>query len=179
MKIFYHPELGELELNRKKGRKNISLQYKYAEGKFRVSFPYNCPVNVAIKFANDKLEWMKKTKSKSSGKIIARNLGKVNRKIALETFTNLAKEICNTTGMNYKEIKIRKMKSLWGSCSHDNRICLNEYLANLPLNIQYYVVLHELCHTIVKDHSKKFWELVSYYWKDSLLLDKELKKYVP
>jgi len=71
------------------------------------------------------------------------------------------------------------MKSLWGSCSHDNRICLNEYLANLPLKFQYYVVLHELCHTIVKNHSKKFWDLVSYYWKDSLLLDKELKKYVP
>ncbi len=113
MKKFYHPELGELELNRKKGRKNISLQYKYAEGKFRVSFPYNCPVNVAIKFANDKLEWMKKTKSKSSGKIIARKIGIVNRKLALESFINLANEICSTTGMNYKEIKIRKMKSLW------------------------------------------------------------------
>ncbi len=179
MKFIYHPEIGELELNRKKGRKNISIQYKYAEGKFSISYPYNCPIKVAIQFANSRIDWMRKTKSKSSEKIVARNLGIINRKLALERFKNLAEEICATTGLNYKEIKIRKMKSIWGSCSIDNKICLNLYLANLPSQLQYYVVLHELCHTIEKNHSKNFWNLVSRYWSNAITLDKELRRYVP
>ncbi len=179
MKSLFHPEIGELELNRRKGKKNISLQYKYAEGKFRISFPYNCPEKVAIQFANEKLEWMKKTKQRSTEKIIAKKSGEIDRKLALKNFIQLANEICTTTGLQYEEMKIRKMKTLWGSCSHDNRICLNLYLANLPVKLQYYVILHELCHTVVKDHSKKFWNLVCKFWKESLELDAELKKYVP
>ena len=89
MKIIYHPEIGELELNRKKGRKNISLQYKYAEGRFTISYPYNCPIKIAIQFANSRIDWMRKTKSKSSNRIVARNLGSINRTYALEKFKNI------------------------------------------------------------------------------------------
>ena len=179
MSIVYHPELGELELNRKKGRKNISIQYKFAEGKFSVSFPYNCPVSVAISFANSRIDWMLKTKNKSASKIIARHLGEINKDDALNRFTDIAENICKTTLLSYRNLKVRKMKTLWGSCSADNSINLNLYLANLPEDLQYYVILHELCHTVEKNHSKRFWNLLSSFWGEALKMDKELSKYVP
>ena len=179
MKKIFHPELGELELKRKKGRKSISIQYKYAEGKFSVSFPYNCPINIAIGFANSRIDWMRKTKLKSQEKIIARNIADVNKKSAIEKFKEIANIICSTTGLSYTRLKVRKMKTLWGSCSVDNIINLNLYLANLPSDLQYYVILHELCHTIEKNHSKRFWALMNKYWKESLKMDKELERYVP
>lgn len=179
MKKIYHPEIGELELKRKKGRKNISIQYKYAEGKFSVSMPYNCPVNVAIGFANSRIDWMLQTKIKSSNLIIARNLGEISKITAYECFKSVADTICTTTGLKYNRLKVRKMNTLWGSCSVDNTINLNLYLANLPTNLQYYVILHELCHTIEKNHSKNFWNLMNSYWNESFKMDKELSKYVP
>ena len=40
-----------------------------------------------------------------------------------------------------------------------------------------YVILHELVHTKVKNHSLKFWETLEKYCPNSKILDKELKKY--
>lgn len=179
MKKIYHPELGELELKRKKGRKNISIQYKYAEGKFFVSMPYNCPFNVAIGFANSRIDWMIQTKRKSSNLIIARNLGEISKNMAYDSFITIANTISSRTGLKYKALKVRKMNTLWGSCSVDNTINLNLYLANLPSNLQYYVVLHELCHTIEKNHSKRFWNLMNSLWSESTKMDRELSGYVP
>ncbi len=57
----------------------------------------------------------------------------------------------------YKRITIRNQKSRWGSCSRKNNINLNINLGFLPGSIQDYVILHELMHTKIKSHSKKFW----------------------
>ena len=40
-----------------------------------------------------------------------------------------------------------------------------------------YVILHELVHTKVKNHSKDFWDTLDKYVLDSKKINKELKKY--
>ena len=55
-------------------------------------------------------------------------------------------------------VKIRKMKSRWGSCTMKNSINLNSWLMMLPDHLVDYVILHELVHIRHRDHSKKFWE---------------------
>jgi hypothetical protein len=57
-------------------------------------------------------------------------------------------------------VRIRANTVLWGSCSPDNSISLNFRLLYAPKEMLEYVVLHELAHTKVRNHSRRFWALV-------------------
>lgn len=64
-------------------------------------------------------------------------------------------------GIPRPEIKIRTMKSRWGSCAFlKGRITLNMSLIHTSRSFIEYVVLHELCHFVHPNHSKSFYELV-------------------
>ena len=59
---------------------------------------------------------------------------------------------------------VETQRSRWGSCSPDDRtIRLSLTLADYPGWVRDYVIVHELAHLLVADHSKRFWELVERY----------------
>lgn len=59
---------------------------------------------------------------------------------------------------------VNNQKSRWGSCSIDDRsIRLSLALADYPGWVRDYVIIHELAHLIVPDHSAEFWRLVDRY----------------
>jgi predicted metal-dependent hydrolase len=68
------------------------------------------------------------------------------------------RELSELHGYPVSGIKIRKMKSRWGSCTARKSINLNSWLVMLPEHLSDYVILHELVHTRIPDHSKRFWE---------------------
>jgi predicted metal-dependent hydrolase len=90
----------------------------------------------------------------------------LNERIQRFTFSNELK---------YQKIKITNAKKRWGSCSYKNNLCFSWRLAMTPLEVIDYVVVHELCHTIVKNHSKDFWELVANIIPDHKTRSKWLK----
>jgi predicted metal-dependent hydrolase len=55
----------------------------------------------------------------------------------------------------------RNQTTLWGSCSSRNNISLNMKVVCLPEELIDYVILHELAHTRVKNHSNDFWVLMN------------------
>lgn len=60
-------------------------------------------------------------------------------------------------GVKPKEVRIKKMKTKWGTCNtKPRRIWLNLELAKKPLHCIDYVFVHELIHFIEKNHSEKF-----------------------
>ena len=60
-----------------------------------------------------------------------------------------------------KEVKIKKMKTKWGTCNpKDRRIWLNLELAKKPLHCIDYVFVHELVHLIEKNHSERFMQFL-------------------
>ncbi len=64
-------------------------------------------------------------------------------------------------GVVFPEIKIRKMRSRWGSCiPGKQKVTFNSLLLEKPLESIEYVVVHEFSHFIHPDHSKAFYELV-------------------
>ena len=58
------------------------------------------------------------------------------------------------------KVVIKDQKTRWGSCSKKGNINLNWRLIMAPLHVIDYVVVHELCHLKVMNHSKDFWNLV-------------------
>jgi predicted metal-dependent hydrolase len=67
-------------------------------------------------------------------------------------------ELAARHGFQIKELKIRQMKSRWGSCTARKSINLNSWLIMLPEHLSDYVILHELVHTRVPNHGARFWE---------------------
>ena len=59
-----------------------------------------------------------------------------------------------------QNMRIKRMKTRWGSCSSAGNINLNWALVMAPLPVMDYVVIHELCHLKHMNHSKTFWNLV-------------------
>ena len=81
-------------------------------------------------------------------------------------------------GFDFKNIYIKNLKSRWGSCSNVNNINLNLHLMRIPNRLIDYVILHELAHTVEKNHGKNFWILLDRITDNKArLLDKELNKF--
>lgn len=87
----------------------------------------------------------------------------------------------NTLSINhklpYKDLRIKDLKSRWGSCSSLNNINLSLHLMKLPDELIDYVILHELAHTKHKNHSPRFWNYLEEICPNSKQLNKKLKFY--
>lgn len=59
-----------------------------------------------------------------------------------------------------QKIVFKKLRGRWGSTTKDNTINLSVDLLKAPKSVIDYVVLHELCHIRIKEHSHRFWNLI-------------------
>ena len=79
---------------------------------------------------------------------------------ARELVSALAEEEAERIGVEYRRIRIGGQRTLWGSCSPRGTLSFNWRLVLAPLEVLDYVVVHELCHLRVPNHSRRFWALV-------------------
>lgn len=77
----------------------------------------------------------------------------------------------------YRKVTFRNNRSNWGSCSSNDDISLNVQLMKLPDDLIDYVLLHELCHTIEKNHGPGFWNLMKKVCPDYKIQLNRLKQY--
>jgi predicted metal-dependent hydrolase len=88
---------------------------------------------------------------------------------ARELVSALAEEEAERLEVAYQRIRIGGQRTLWGSCSARGTLSFNWRLVLAPLEVLDYVVVHELCHLRVPDHSRRFWTLVEQHrpcWRD-------------
>lgn len=78
---------------------------------------------------------------------------------------------------SYRKVAVKNQRSRWGSCSKQGNLNFNYRIAFLPQALQDYIIVHELCHLSVFNHSKKFWALVAETVPDHLARRKELVAY--
>ena len=80
-------------------------------------------------------------------------------------------------GVNYGKITIRTQKRRWGSCSVNGNLSFNCLLMLAPTEVIDSVIVHELCHIKVKNHSKKFYNEVLKVFPDYWNCHKWLKEH--
>jgi hypothetical protein len=79
---------------------------------------------------------------------------------ARELVGAVADEESEALGVSFRSIRIGDQRTLWGSCSPRGTLSFNWRLVLAPSSVLDYVVVHELCHLRVPDHSTRFWALV-------------------
>jgi len=99
------------------------------------------------------------------------------RKEAKHVLPKRLQVLADRHGFSFNRVSIRNASSRWGSCSGDNNISLNLHLMRLPEHLIDMVLLHELCHTIEKNHSKSFWDLLDKVCANVPAKRKEMKAY--
>ncbi|MBN2976195.1 MULTISPECIES: SprT family zinc-dependent metalloprotease [Pseudomonas] len=70
------------------------------------------------------------------------------------------------TGLQATGTRIRHFQSRWASCDANNTLEFHPRVMELPASVQDYVIVHELCHTMEKNHTKAFWALVASHMPD-------------
>jgi len=78
-------------------------------------------------------------------------------------------------GVKPSGIKITSAATRWGSCSGKNHLCFPYRIALLPIRLIDSIVVHELVHIRIKNHSKQFYDEVEKYMPDYKNRIKELK----
>ena len=148
-------------------RKTISLEIDES-ARLLVRAPMRMPKYEIERFIEEKDEWIRKHidivhKRIDKAKAIE-PMGRWELRDLLEEALRVipvrVSYYADILGVTYGRITIRNQKSLWGSCSAKGNLNFNCMLMKAPERVQDYVVVHELCHRMEMNHSKRFWELV-------------------
>jgi len=83
---------------------------------------------------------------------------RILRNEALEYLPGRVEKLAKMHGYSISGLKIRKMKTRWGSCTSRKSINLNSWLMMVPEPLSDYVILHELAHTRFPNHGSQFWK---------------------
>lgn len=79
--------------------------------------------------------------------------------------------------LHYSKITIKEQKTVWGTCNQNNDLTFNLKIMMFQKDIIDYLVVHELSHTVYKNHSNKYWKFVEYMLPNYKELDYKLKNY--
>ena len=139
-----------------------------------VTMPRGLGFKHAQDFVRQSLPWLHKNFEKYSA--APAHDTETLRRLAKSILPARLEELAKKHGFEYKGLRINNARTRWGSCSFKNNINLNLNLARLDDELIEYVILHELCHTKVKNHSKKFWDLLCSHLPEALERRRILKK---
>lgn len=80
-------------------------------------------------------------------------------------------ELVERLDLSYESLRIKRVSSIWGSCSGKNNLNFNRKLIMAPHEVVDYVVIHEVCHLVHRHHRASFWQMVK-------SLDPSYKKHI-
>ena len=143
----------------------------------KVQVPLVISFMEAESFVKKKIGWIKKQKEKISKRKNLKDYQTPSRKLVDNFIINTTKITFSLSikyNLIYNKLSFKWMKSRWGSCSYRNNISLNLWMIFLPNELINYVILHELVHTKIKNHSQEFWIELEKICKNPKLFNKRL-----
>lgn len=154
-------------------RKSISIEIRQ-DATILVRAPYQMQNAEINRFIKEKENWIIKHLKKAEDrqremrdiqKLSVHEIQKLTD-LALKIIPVKVKYFAGVMNVNYGRITIRNQKTRWGSCSAKKNLNFNCLLMLAPDEVVDYVVVHELCHLIEMNHSKKFWAQVEQVMPD-------------
>ena len=173
--------IGQILFERSKRAKNINISVKPLKG-VRIAVPYGVSFDKAKQVAQSKRSWIRKHLNKmrqveKKHKEFTKNSIEIDRTEARKKLVNRLNELCEQHGFHYNKVFMRNQRTRWGSCSAKNNISLNMKLVRLPDEMIDYVLLHELVHTRIKNHTNVFWTELNKLVEDAKAKSKKLNQY--
>jgi predicted metal-dependent hydrolase len=83
-----------------------------------------------------------------------RTFARLHLKVRLDTLSNLHR-------LQFQRLFVLSQRTRWGACSPSKNISLNWQLIYAPPYVADYVMLHELLHTVIPNHTQRFWTQLS------------------
>jgi predicted metal-dependent hydrolase len=152
-------------------RKTIGIEIT-PEGQIIVRAPQKAPVSAINEVLRERYDWILEHRQKAmirkkekedflsdAEPITIDEVRELADRMQKE-FVPRVREYARKMGITYGGITIRNQRTRWGSCSSIGNLNFNCLLMLTPVEIQDYVIVHELCHRIEMNHSKRFWQLV-------------------
>ncbi|MBN1493969.1 MAG: DUF45 domain-containing protein [Candidatus Omnitrophica bacterium] len=179
--LVFIDNIGPIRFIRRKRSRHIKISVEPFKG-VRVTVPYGVAFKDAAAFVEEKRTWIKKqamwvAEREREYAEQLRTAVPFDHTLAQAELTSRVYELSARFDLPFAKVAIRKQRTRWGSCSHKNNINLNMQLARLPAELRDYVILHELVHTRVKNHSALFWSTLNTLVGDAKALDRQLRKY--
>ncbi len=149
-------------------RKTMTLEVT-KEGRVIVRAPFRMPEARIRAFVEEKKAWISRNvarmeqncRMKEQAGSITSEQRIAGMKAAREKITERAAYYAPVLGVTYGKITIRDQKTRWGSCSEKGNLNFTWKLILAPPEVLDYVVVHELCHRLEMNHSRRFWEHVA------------------
>ena len=171
-----HKDVGIIHYIKNNRAKRIVISVK--PDFVRVTVPRRQTLKNAQKFVEQKIDWIKKhSKNMKFLREKSNKLPKIKREEAREKLGRRLSELAEQHNFRYNRVSIRNQRTRWGSCSSKDNISLNMKLLHLPDHLIDYILLHELVHTRVKNHSQDFWNELETVVPNARTVDKQLRDY--
>ncbi|NQV36954.1 MAG: M48 family metallopeptidase [Candidatus Marinimicrobia bacterium] len=157
-----YDNIGTVLFERSKRAIRMNITIRPFKG-IRVAVPFGVTFKQAEKLILSKTNWIVKHLNQIREREKLRNNQPIDMPMdkAKEILNIRVAELAEEHGFTYNRVSVKRMTSRWGSCSTRNNINLNIKLLHLPEKLCDYVILHELVHTIHKNHGPVFWKALS------------------
>jgi predicted metal-dependent hydrolase len=176
-------DLGGIKVNFRRHRFARRITIKIQPFKaVTVTIPLRASFDAAHAFVLHKEQWIrasleKMRKIEEREAQLSKNLPKIDLTAAAKLLHERTAFLAQRNGFAYNRIVIRRQKTLRGSCSVKKDISLNAALAALPQEVMDYVIIHELMHTLIRNHGKEFWRRVVSILPQAPVLRRRLRGY--
>jgi predicted metal-dependent hydrolase len=151
-----------VEVRRSRRVRRWSLQVPWGEPAV-ITVPAWLPDDEIERVVDEHREWIahERAKQRPRLRLDPRTVSEADARCAVrELVSMLVEEEATELGVRYERIEIRDQRTRWGSCSTRGTLSFNWRLVLAPLDVLDYVVVHELCHLLEPNHSRRFWRLV-------------------
>ena len=142
-------------------RRSIGMRLG-SDGVFVVRAPMRLPQAAIDTWVATKAEWMQRVLSQAPRQSarLSKEAQKAQRKLAEQVFPKRYQELQPLFAYTrYPTLRLRSMRTRWGSCSSRGYITLNTRLVDYGPESLDYVILHELCHVAHPNHGPGFYRL--------------------
>lgn len=88
------------------------------------------------------------------------------KSVAKKHITKRVEALSEALLLPYNKLYIRSPKRKWGNCSKEKNISINWKIIKAPKFVIDYVIIHELCHTVIMKHTVRFQTLLRSHCPD-------------